>query len=94
MGAIRDNDFIKWDWDSEAVSFSEDFNNKFSDILVKLKSKGFEVLNYNNNFHHLRINVFEYEDPQISTFSLFEWTNSNLNKCYVRKDIKIPKISN
>jgi len=91
LGAIRDNNFIKWDWDVEIALFSNDFNNKFNDILKKLKSEGFEVLNYNNSFHHLKINVFKYDDPKISTFSLFGWTYNNFNKCYVRKDIKIPK---
>ena len=40
LGAIRDNNFIKWDWDVEIALFSEDFNNKFRDILEKLKSEG------------------------------------------------------
>lgn len=91
LGAIRDNDFIKWDWDVEIALFSEDFNNKFKDILEKLKSEGFEILNYNNSLYHLKINVFKFDGPKISTFSIFGWTYNNLNKCYVRKDIKIPK---
>ena len=64
LGAIRDNNFIKWDWDVEIALFSEDFNNKFRDILEKLKSEGFEILNYNNSFHHLKINVFKFDDPK------------------------------
>ena len=91
LGAIRDKNFIKWDWDVEIALFSEDFDKKFDEILAELKNEGFEILNYNNSFHHLKINIFKEDNPKISTFSLFGWSYNNFNKCYIRKDIKIPK---
>ena len=45
LGAIRENDFIKWDWDVEIAFFSNEFEKKFDYIIINLKKAGFTILN-------------------------------------------------
>jgi len=37
LGAIRDNDLIKWDWDIEISVFGEEFNKKLDKVAEELK---------------------------------------------------------
>ena len=39
LGAIRDNDFIKWDWDIEISVFAEEFYPYIDIIAKKIKKK-------------------------------------------------------
>ena len=58
LGAIREKDFIKWDWDVEIAILSDEFFKKFDVILENLKQSEFTIINYNKNFHHLKINFY------------------------------------
>lgn len=91
LGAIREKDFIKWDWDVEIAILSDEFFKKFDVILENLKQSEFTIINYNKNFHHLKINFFKNDTPDISSFSLFGWSYNRYIKSFVRKDIKIPE---
>ena len=45
IGVVRDHDFIKWDEDVDIVILEEE-EEKFKDILWKLKEKGFDLIRY------------------------------------------------
>ena len=47
LGAIRDNDFIKWDWDIEISVFSDELLPNIDLITNKLKENGFEIKKMN-----------------------------------------------
>ena len=91
LGAIREKDFIKWDWDVEIAFLSDEFTKKFDDVLENLKQSGFTIMNYNKNFHHLKINIYKNDSPDITSFSLFGWSYNRYIKSFVRKDIRIPE---
>ena len=91
LGAIREKDFIKWDWDVEIAFLSDEFTKKFDDVLKRLEESGFTIMNYNNNFHHLKINIYKNDAPDITSFSLFGWSYNRYIKSFVRKDIRIPE---
>ena len=42
LGAVRDNDFIKWDWDIEISVFSKDFLPRIHIVANSLKKKVLE----------------------------------------------------
>ena len=47
LGAVRDNDFIKWDWDIEISVFSEEFFSKIDLVVDKLKKNNFKIKQIN-----------------------------------------------
>ena len=44
LGAVRDGDFIAWDWDVELALFEEEVINNTTVILNALHLRGFEIL--------------------------------------------------
>ena len=47
LGAVRDNNFIKWDWDVEISLFTNEFHSKIDFISNKLKKNGFKIIQIN-----------------------------------------------
>ena len=47
LGAIRDNDLIKWDWDIEISVFADEFLPNIDLISDKLTRSGFKIKNIN-----------------------------------------------
>ena len=60
LGAIRDGDFIKWDWDVGISLKTEDVLPKFSQLISQLRNNGFELKSYNSGKTHLKINALKY----------------------------------
>ena len=74
LGAIRDNDFIKWDWDVELGCFSDILIQKKEALIKDLDNF---VLNYeiidtsNENF---KLNIF-YKGNKYSLWGLYKENN-------------------
>ena len=47
LGAIRDKDLIKWDWDIEISVFSDEFLNEIDVLAKTLGDEGFKILGVN-----------------------------------------------
>jgi len=60
LGAIRDGDFIKWDWDVGISLKTEDVLPKFGRLISQLRKNGFELKSYNSGKTHLKINALKY----------------------------------
>ena len=43
LGAYRDGDFIRWDWDVEIDVLEEEFDERFGDLARRLERRGFRV---------------------------------------------------
>ena len=57
LGAVRDGDFIAWDWDVELALFEEEVINNTTVILNALHLRGFEILLVNPFSLNYKINV-------------------------------------
>ena len=43
LGAVRDNDLIKWDWDIEISVLGEEFINEIDDVAAELQKNNFII---------------------------------------------------
>ena len=55
LGAVRDQDFIRWDWDVEVTIFSEEAIKKESVLLKRLISAGFEINSSDSSLANFKI---------------------------------------
>lgn len=90
LGAIRENDFIKWDWDVEISTFSDDFFNNFEKILKDLKKDGFNIIKKDNRKQSLKIDFNGFYPQEVTKYTVLSWNYSSFKDVYWRKDKIIP----
>lgn len=84
LGAVREGNFIKWDWDVELALYTEDVYPKINNILKKLDTSEFTFGTIDPSIKNLKINVYKYN----SKYSLIGFYRKN--KIRRRKQWKYP----
>ena len=90
LGAVRNLNFIKWDWDVEISLFEKDLIKNWDIIINSLTEKNFKIHKENNNRTQLKIELYKYQPIDITSFTIFGWSYDHKSNCYFRKKIKIP----
>lgn len=81
LGAIRDKDFIKWDWDVELTVLTENIWDKVDILLESAKKNQFIVTNLQNTFKNFKINFIK-RNAKYSLNGLYIDGNQRLRKLY------------
>ena len=81
MGAVREKNFIKWDWDVELVVFSEIAIDYIDDILTYSKSSGFNATLVDASMKNFKINLYKY-GSKYSIVGLYKKGNYRLRKAF------------
>lgn len=90
LGAVRDNNFIKWDWDVEISLFTNEFHSKIDFISNKLKKNGFKIIQINKKKNNLKIDFVGACPKDATKYTIFSWNYSNYKDVYWRKGKTIP----
>ena len=90
LGARREKNFIKWDWDIEISLISDELINKFDLIKKNIEINGFKILNCNKTHYTPKISFIRKKDKS-TYYSLIGWRYNFLNKSYTRRKLKIPE---
>ena len=85
LGAIREQDFIKWDWDVELGFMTDSLFNRVDEIENKFKGKGFKVVLVDPSYEGFKINLF-YADNKYTLWGLY-YSGDHLQ----RKSYKFPR---
>ncbi len=86
LGALREEDFINWDWDAEMFLFHDEVKHRTGDLLRALRSRGFKIVKVQRRRKAWKITLrkdggFEYE--------LRAWSADGEH--YVRDGFRIPR---
>ena len=90
LGAIREKDLLKWDWDVDIGIVSDEFQSKFQLILDELSKEKFNIISHNKTFHHQKITFFRHDAAEITSFTLFGWSYNRFLNSYIRNNLRIP----
>ena len=91
LGAIRENAFIKWDWDVEISVFGEEFVKKIDQVTIELKKNKFKIKNINKKKNDSKINFIGRLDESVTGYTIFSWHYSKLRKVYWRREFSVPE---
>jgi tRNA-binding EMAP/Myf-like protein len=59
LGAIREGDFIRWDWDVDIAVFPERLIHRFDEIMDGLEAAGFKIVNVRKTEEDFLINFYK-----------------------------------
>ena len=90
MGAIRNNDFIPWDWDVEICVLSEDvYNNKL--LLKKINDSHFKIIKQDNNLLSFKLDLLGKLAKEVSCYTIMGWNHDKQKEIFWRKNFKVPE---
>lgn len=90
LGAIRENDFIHWDWDVEIAVFTSEFEKKIDLFINEIKSADFEILHEDRRSSQLKIDFKGLLPTETTKYSINGWSHDKDKKIYWRKRLKVP----
>ncbi len=90
LGAIRDKDFIKWDWDIEISVFSEDFFPKIDLIVKDLEINNFKMIKIIKNKEDSKIDFIGKYPADVSRYTIYSWNYSKIKDMYWRRERYVP----
>ncbi len=90
LGAIRNNDFISWDWDVEICVFSKDvFNNKI--LLTEINASHFKIIKQDDKLLSFKLDLLGKLPKEVSCYSIMGWNHDKKKEIFWRKNFKIPE---
>ena len=90
LGAIRDNDFIKWDWDIEISVFSDELLPNIDLIVNKLKNEGFKIKQINKKKDDSKIDFVGEYPEDVTGYTIWSWNYSQIKDVYWRREFSVP----
>lgn len=90
LGAIRDNDLIKWDWDIEISVFTDEFLPHIDLISNELVRSGFKMIKIIRNKDNSKIDFFGSYPANVTQYTIYSWQYSKIRDVYWRKEFSIP----
>ena len=90
LGAIRDKDLIKWDWDIEISVFSDEFLNEIDVLAKTLGDEGFKILGVNKKRDDSKIDFIGKYPEEVTGYTIFSWNYSKIKDVYWRREFSVP----
>jgi hypothetical protein len=90
LGAIRNNDFIPWDWDVEFCVLNSDILKKFDQLIKSLKVSGFKILKFKKDITSLKIDFLGKLPSETTIYTIQGWNHDKKKKIFWRSYQKFP----
>ncbi len=90
LGAVRDNDFIKWDWGVDISVFTNEFIQQINPVIIALKKANFEIIYSLCEKDDLKIYFKGKYPKEVTGYTIFAWNYSEDRDIYWRRSYSVP----
>ena len=90
LGAVREKNFIKWDWDVEISVFTKDVLPKIDLVVSSLKKNNFKILNVVNSKNDAKISFYGAYPKNVTGYCIWSWNYSKHRDVYWRRELSVP----
>lgn len=90
LGAVRENDFIKWDWGVDISVFTNEFINQINQVTLELKKANFEIIYTLKEKKDLKIYFVGKYPKHVTGYTIFSWNYSEKKDVYWRRNYSVP----
>ena len=90
LGAVREKNFIRWDWDVEISVFSSDLFPKIEQVIKKLESDLFQITKVVKKKEDCKIDFIGAYPKEVTNYTIFSWNFSKSKNIYWRRDRTVP----
>lgn len=86
LGAVREKDFIRWDWDVQMYLFMESAYSQRCNILNALRQRQFEITNFINSDDSLKFDLLK----RGAKYELTAWSRTGEWRHRKKRKLKVP----
>jgi phosphorylcholine metabolism protein LicD len=90
LGAKRENNFIKWDWDVEFGIFEDEFINNYELIKSEMLKKNFKIFHEIKNRKDGKIDAWKDFGAKTTLYEILCWSYDSQQDRFFRWNINIP----
>ena len=90
LGAMREKNFIKWDWGVDISVFFDELLNNINSIATSLEGAGFKILRIEKKEKDCKIYFIGKYPKDVTGFTIFGWSYSSIKDVYWRSNYTVP----
>ena len=90
LGAVRDNDLIKWDWDIEISVFANELLPKIDLVSTQLQKAEFKIDKIIRDKDNSKIDFIGSYPKNVTAYTIYAYKYSKIRDVYWRKELTIP----